>query len=138
MATDMSFGVSVNRGVFEWSSASLKGFIGTLMNLFSPWFWRLVFDIIRFNYCATDVLSELSAASDSLEPMHMNGEYNDDSKINGICEQKLESIGHYLDRHLYSDQFKKYYLIPMAAAPRCIDPDEFCRDFPASTLIRFM
>lgn len=130
--TDMSFGVSVNHGAFEWTSASFRGFIGNLMNLFSPWFWRLVFDIVRFNNCATDILGKPSAASDNLDSVHSQDDYNKH------CGESLESIGQYLDRHLYSDQFKRYYLIPMGAAPRCIDPDEFCRDFPAATLIRFM
>jgi predicted NAD/FAD-binding protein len=127
----MSFGVSEEDGTLEWGSSSLWGFIGSFSRLFSLWFWRLVFDMIRFNFFATDILSEKSSRFEQC-----NGSYSDDKKPNQ--QQKLESIGQYLDRHHYSEQFKRYYIIPMVAAPWCISPAEVSRDFPAETLIYFM
>ncbi|GAB1205002.1 hypothetical protein APSETT445_003668 [Aspergillus pseudonomiae] len=117
IATDMSFSVSDSDGFRQWGSASFWGFVGCFSNLFRPWFWRLVFDIVRFNYFATDILHEKPKCGKSDE---------------------LESIGEYLTRQQYSPQFKRYYLIPMVAAPWCLDPEEAARTFPAETLIRFM
>lgn len=128
--TDMSFGVSEDNGVFEWGSTSFGSFVGKFSQLFSPWFWRLVFDIVRFNYFATDILSESwQSHSYSTKKAERNRLYQN---------AELESIGDYLDRQGYSEQFKRYYIIPMVAAPWCIDPEEFSRNFPAHTLIRFM
>ncbi|KAM3084616.1 Cytochrome c oxidase assembly protein cox11, mitochondrial, variant 2 [Clarireedia jacksonii] len=132
--TDMSFGVSADGGSFEWTSVSFMGFIGSFYNIFSLWFWRLVFDIIRFHYCATDIFHEQSGAQECMTATCLSQKH--DAKC--THSQKLESIGQYLDRKSYSEQFKKYYLVPMGAAPRCIDPKEFERDFPATTFIRFM
>ncbi|OGM44890.1 hypothetical protein ABOM_006125 [Aspergillus bombycis] len=117
IATDMSFSVSDSDGFRQWGSASFWSFVGCFSNLFRPWFWRLVFDIVRFNHFATDILHEKAECSKSDE---------------------LESIGEYLTRQRYSRQFKRYYLIPMVAAPWCLDPEEAARTFPAETLIRFM
>ena len=137
--TDMSFGVSADGGTLEWGSTSLWSFIGSLKNLLSLWWWRLVFDIIRFNFCATELLSELSDATRRLSstPLYCNNEKDFEFDITPSID-KLESIGEYLNRKNYSEQFKKYYIIPMVAAPWCIDPNEFSQNFPAVFLIRFM
>ncbi|PQE19207.1 amine oxidase protein [Rutstroemia sp. NJR-2017a BBW] len=132
--TDMSFGVSADGGSFEWTSVSFMGFLGSFYNIFSLWFWRLIFDIIRFHYCATDIFHEQSVAQQCMKATCLRQKH--DAKCTN--SQNLESIGQYLDRKSYSEQFKKYYLVPMGAAPRCIDPSEFERDFPATTFIRFM
>lgn len=116
--TDMSFGVSEDHGAFEWGSLGLSSFLGSWWNLLSPWYWRLIFDILRFNFFAMDILSE--------------------DEIPDRKDSSLESIGQYLMRKGYSEQFKRYFIIPMVAAPWCISPNEFSRDFPAKFLIRFM
>jgi predicted NAD/FAD-binding protein len=131
--TDMSFGVSeLDEGV-EWGSSSFWGFVGSFSRLFSLWFWRLVFDIIRFNFFATDILAEKSSAP-SQSPQE--GIYEDGKQRSK--KQKLESVGEWLARHNYSEQFKRYYIIPLIAAPWCIDPGVVSHNFPAETLILFM
>ena len=137
MPTDMSFSVSEDDGKFEWASSSPKAFVGKISNVFSPWFWRLVFDIIRFNCFATDMISQ---SQDSLFYNSHNFFSDDEHVVSNMQhrDRKLESIGEYLDRYGYSEQFKKYFIIPMVAAPWCIDPAAFCQNFPAVTLIRFM
>ena len=132
----MSFSFSKD-GTFEWASTSISAFIGKVFNLLSPWFWRLVFDIARFNLFATDLLVQ---PVNPLDPLPSAQHFHDEKDPDGghYQEQKLESIGEYLDRNSYSKQFKKYYLIPMIAAPWCIDPEEFMSNFPAATLIQFM
>ncbi|RCI17199.1 hypothetical protein L249_1849 [Ophiocordyceps polyrhachis-furcata BCC 54312] len=113
MPTDMSFGVSALNGAFEWGSYSFSSFVGSFTRLFDTWFLRLLFDVIRFFLFAQDILREQPASG-------------------------FESIGEYLRRKRYSNQFITYFLIPMVAAPWCIDPDEFAATFPAKNLIQFM
>lgn len=145
--TDMSFGVATIDGVFEWSSRSIQSFIGTLALLFSPWLWRLIFDIVRFSLFAQDILTEESMATRTgrTGSQFASGYPHDsgDDVLSQAMERDLadlppESIGDYLVRESYSRQFMKYFLIPMVAAPWCIDVDEFGRSFPAKPLIRFM
>ncbi|KAI9722162.1 MAG: hypothetical protein M1828_004844 [Chrysothrix sp. TS-e1954] len=126
--TDMSLSVSRDQGAFEWASTSLRGFVSQTSNLLKPSFWRMAFDVVRFNYFATDLLVQLDKGHGDVKPF---------SKALA-SPSELESIGAYLDREGYSAHFKKDYLIPMVAAPWCIEPDEFSTNFPASTLIRFM
>ena len=133
----MSFSVSEDSGKFEWASTSPRAFVGRISNIFNPWFWRLVFDIIRFNCFATDILSESQDFLFYKAHNSFSGDEHVDSDTHHR-DKNLESIGEYLDRHGYSEQFKKYFIIPMVAAPWCIDPAVFCQNFPAITLIRFM
>lgn len=127
----MSFSVSMDGGMFEWASTSIGGFLAQLSNIFRPWFWRLVFDILRFNLFAAEILS-----SDEYGSVEKSRSRVDDKRPTPICEG--ESIGSYLERHCYSPQFRENYIIPMVAAPWCIDPDEFSNRFPAKDLIEFM
>ncbi|OTA88154.1 hypothetical protein M434DRAFT_34947 [Hypoxylon sp. CO27-5] len=134
--TDMSFGVSTTDGTFDWSSYSLLNFIGTFSRLLKPWFWRLMFDILRFTLFAEDVLVCDTQQKEATESFG-TGTYDDVFKKD-VMEEPLESIGDYLKRQGYSERFIDYYLIPMVAAPWCTDPDEFARTFPAKSLIQFM
>lgn len=135
--TDMSFGVSALNGALEWNSLSIMAFVGTLANLFSPWFWRLMFDIVYFNLFARDILTQQAPVSPPKKfvgPVEMEiAAIEKDLKVN-----RRESIADYLKRQKYSEQFIIYFLIPMVAAPWCIDPDEFAANFPARNLIQFM
>ncbi len=135
--TDMSFGVSTTDGTIEWGSTSFWSFIGRPVHLFSPWFWRLIFDVVRFSYFARDILSENSYASGGVRPADSPCSRGD-SSTEDLTEGELESIGDYLRRQKYSNQFLRYFLIPTVAAPWCIDPEEFSRTFPAKPLIHFM
>ena len=122
---------------FEWGSYSLWSFVGAWSYLLSPWFWRLIFDLVRFSYFAIDILSEQTCAAKNspfsdlaaCQVQHLGATSND---------ERLESIGHYLRRQQYSEQFIKLVLIPMVAAPWCIDPESFSCSFPAKPLIHFM
>lgn len=131
----MTFGVSRDNGLFEWAGTSLSAVFAQRSNLLSPRMWRMIFDIIRFNQFALDLLKteELSEAP-SINT-------NDNGKTNGnhvhFCEE-VESIGQYLQREGYSDAFRDDYLIPMTAAVWSTSPDKATLDFPAVTLVRFM
>ena len=88
--------------------------------------WRMIFDIIRFNQFALDLL--------------MADDENDAAAMNGYSKgaKREETIGEYLDREGYSDAFRDDYLIPMTAAVWSTSPDKCTLDFPAVTLVRFM
>jgi predicted NAD/FAD-binding protein len=124
--TEMTFGVSRDKGLFEWAGTSLGAVFAQRKNIFSPWMWRMIFDIIRFNQCALDLLKTEEKSQE-----FVNG--------NGVHHAKeQESIGEYLAREGYSNAFRDDYLIPMTAAVWSTSPDKASLEFPAVTLIRFM
>jgi predicted NAD/FAD-binding protein len=133
--TEMTFGISRDYGLLEWAGTSLGAVFAQKRNIFSPRMWRMIFDIIRFNQFALDLLqeedgSEISTNGTNGRP-HANG--------NGFHESEpQQSIGDYLEREGYSDAFRDDYLIPMTAAVWSTSPDKCSLDFPAVTLVRFM
>lgn len=131
----MTFGVSRDQGTFEWAGSSLSAVFAQRKNIFSPRVWRMIFDIIRFNQFALDLLKEEERSEESTKEVNGNG--------NGYVSsfhyaESQETIGEYLDREGYSDTFKDDYLIPMTAAVWSTSPDKCSLEFPAITLVRFM
>lgn len=110
----MTFGISRDYGVFEWSGTSLNGIFAQRENLFRPRFLRMIFDIIRFNQFALDLLHDETVYSSAL------------------------SIGEYLDQEGYSEGFRDDYLIPMTACVWSTGADKCALEFPAVTLVRFL
>lgn len=108
----MTFGVSRDKGAFEWSGTSGTTLFAQRSNVLKPSFWRMIFDIVRFNQCALTLLTN---------PPTTN-----------------LSIGEYLKQEGYSDAFRDDYLIPMTACVWSTGPDKCALEFPALTLIRFM
>jgi len=92
----------------------------------------MIFDIIRFNQFALDLLKV-----EEKSEVYMNGSVN--GNRNGVHQaEEQETIGEYLDREGYSDAFRDDYLIPMTAAVWSTSPDKCTLEFPAITLVRFM
>lgn len=110
----MTFGISRDHGAFEWSGTSLSALFAQPANALRPSFWRMIFDIVRFNLFSLDLLSSPAAPSKEL------------------------TIGEYLEREGYSDVFRDDYLIPMTACVWSTGPDKCALEFPALTLVRFM
>lgn len=125
----MTFGVSRDQGKFEWAGTSLSSIFAQRRNIFSLRMWKLIFEIIRFNEFAVDVLR-----------------HDDESEVNPATSNRpreanlkpQESIGEYLDREGYSRTFRDDYLIPMTACVWSTSPDKCSLHFPAITLIRFL
>lgn len=117
--TLMTFGVSRDHGKFEWAGTGLDAIFCQRKNIFSLKMWRLIFDIIRFNQFALDILRDAG--------------YGPSGKVS-----ETETIGEYLERERYSEAFKNDYLVPMTAAVWSTSPDKCSLEFPAVTLIRFM
>jgi predicted NAD/FAD-binding protein len=117
-ATDMSFSVKhalpSTRGPrnLEWSGGSLDTVFAQRRNLGNPRFLRMLRDILRFNRQTTT----LACSSPDLI-------------LN--C-----SLGDFLQRHRYSDEFRDWYLLPMAG---CIwsCPTAQMLEFPVATFVRF-
>lgn len=131
----MTFGVSRDRGLFEWAGTSLSSVFAQRANLLQPRMWQMIFDIIRFNQFALDLLSQEEESEEDISGAN--------SSTNGSAEsaQKLpkqQSIGEYLDKEKYSEAFRNDYLIPMTASVWSTSPDKASLEFPAITLIRFM
>jgi predicted NAD/FAD-binding protein len=119
IASEMTFGISRDAGAFEWSGTSGSALFAQPENALKPSFWRMIFDIFRFNQFALDLLSAapgLPSASITTET----------------------SIGQYLEQEGYSDAFRDDYLIPMTACVWSTGADKCALEFPAMTLIRFM
>ena len=89
----------------------------------------MIFDIIRFNQFALDLLKEETKSEDFANRNGVNG-------VRPTREQ--ETVGQYLEREGYSDAFRDDYLIPMTAAVWSTSPDKCSLEFPAVTLVRFM
>lgn len=129
----MTFSVSRDHGLFEWAGTSVDAIFCQRRHIFSLRMWRMIFDIVRFNQFALDLLTEDDAARASPHA-HING--NDFTRKRAVGAE--ETIGQYLDREGYSDAFRDDYLIPMTAAVWSTKPDSCALEFPAVTLVRFL
>lgn len=137
--SEMTFGVSRDHGAFEWAGTSLSSLFTAWKSVFSPRLWRMLFDVIRFNQFALDLLKN---EEQSQVPVNGDGPHESEPHIcmNGDDhkEENQETIGEYLEREGYSDAFRDDYLIPMTAAVWSTSPDKCSLQFPALTLVRFM
>lgn len=124
--TEMTFGVSRDQGLFEWAGTSIGAIFAQRRNFLSPKMWRMIFDIIRFNQFALDLLMEDEGPTPT-----RSGALN-------RANDEGEMIGQYLEREGYSDAFRDDYLIPMTAAVWSTSPDKCSLEFPAVTLVRFL
>lgn len=120
--TEMTFGVSRDKGKFEWSG-EMKGIFAQRRNLFRWRHWKMIFDIVRFNQFALDILADEQRSMMTGKPRKYPPEM---------------TIGEYLKYEGYSPSFRDDYLIPMTAAVWSTPPDKASLEFPAATLIRFM
>jgi predicted NAD/FAD-binding protein len=110
---DMSFAVSVDHGAFEWCGSTLNTVFAQRTNLLSPSFWRMLYDILRFNAKAPQDCEKSSGPEDD-----------------------GPSLGEYLDQNRYSKMFQQGYLLPMAGAIWSC-PAEQMRAFPLRSFVRF-
>ena len=109
-STDMSFGVSIDQGGFEYSGGDLAGLFAQKSNVLRPRFWRMVKDILRFYREA---------------PLTLN-----DDAYNEI------TLGEYLFYQGYSETFQRDHLLPMGAAIWSTPVDTML-EYPLSAFLRF-
>jgi uncharacterized protein len=108
--SDMSFAVSLDRGVLEYSGTGLSGVFGQPSNLVRPRFWSMLSDLIRFYRQAP-----------------RDGELIDDEQV---------SLGDYLKMGRYGDAFRDHHILPMASAIWSATPAEIL-SYPAASFVRF-
>ena len=112
--SDMSFAVSVARAGgrrLEWAGTDLGAVFAQRRNLLSPRFLGMLRDILRFNREATRI-----------------------ARLAGSDERV--SLGEFLDRGRYGDAFRRWYLLPMAAAIWSC-PMATMLAYPLATFARF-
>lgn len=114
--SDMSFAVSVpangpSGSRIEWAGTDLAGVFAQRRNLASPRFLGMLADILRFNRQAGRIAQGAEQAGDP-------------------------TLGEFLDRHRYGENFRRWYLLPMAAAIWSC-PMRTMLDYPLATFIRF-
>ena len=107
--SDMSFSVKCERTGLEYNGTSLNTLFAQRRNLVRPSFYRMIFDILRFNREAVSLLDQPGPGP---------------------------SLGEYLDRHCYSQEFVEQYIVPMGAAIWSASHDNM-RGFPARYLVQF-
>ena len=111
--SDMSFSVKLpldGGGELEWAGANLDSVFAQRSNLLRPRFLRMVADIVRFNREATAL-----AEGGAIAP---------------------QALGAWLDTRGYSQQFRHWYLLPMAACIWSCPSDQMLA-FPLATFVRF-
>ena len=132
----MTFGVSRDQGLFEWAGTSLSSVFAQKANIFQPRMWQMIFDVIRFNQFALDLLAEEDESES--DPSGANGTVANGNVRSLRKARTRQSIGEYLDQENYSESFRNDYLIPMTASVWSTSPDKASLEFPAITLVRFM
>jgi predicted NAD/FAD-binding protein len=106
--SDMSFGVS-DGGDFEYNGSSPNGLFAKRAHLVTPWFHRMVADLVRFNRNARELLR---------------------------AGDEGPSLGHWLDGGGYSRAFIERLIVPQASAVWSADPRQMWT-FPARFLVEF-
>jgi len=112
--SDMSFGVSDALGAFEYSGASPNGLYAQRRHLVTPWFQRMVADLVRFNRAA-----RLLLAADPHAPAHSG-----------------PSLRAWLEQQRFSGPFVERLIVPQASAVWSADPRQLW-SFPARFLMQF-
>lgn len=108
--SDMSFGVSLNGGQMEYSSVGASAFLCNGRNLWSPRFWSMTLDLLRFYKQA---------------PMEMLR-----------TRDEMMSLGDYLKRRGYGAAFQDDHLLPQVAAIWSASLAEI-QHYPACAFVRF-
>ncbi len=107
--SEMSFSVSDGHGDFEYNGSSLNGLFAKRSHLVTPWFHRMIADLVRFNRSARSLL-------------HTGGEG--------------PSLGAWLESQRFSRPFIDRLIVPQASAVWSADPHQMW-SFPARFLVEF-
>lgn len=105
--SDMSFGVSLRGGAIAYSSASIDAFLAGGRNAFSPRFWSMTRDLLRFYKQAP-----------------------------GDIHSADVSLGEYLAKNKYGAAFQNDHILPQAAAIWSASIDDIA-DYPVRAFVRF-
>lgn len=106
--SDMTFALSVRDGWFEWGAKDLNAIFGQRRNLMRPWFFQLFREVLRFN----------------------------DQVVSAVATEPEITLAQLIDRMGLSNEFKRFYLLPMAGAIWSAPPSQML-EFPAHMFVRF-
>ena len=73
--SDMSLGLSLGSGAFEWGCQGLKAVFAQKSNLVSWRFWRMIADILRFNKCVHQFRNSDLSLGEVLEQLKMGDDF---------------------------------------------------------------
>lgn len=107
--SNMSFSVKCDKTGLEYNGTTLNSLFAQRRNLVRPGFYRMINDILRFNREAPRLLDE---------------------------QDESLSLGDYLAREGYRQEFIQHYILPMGAAIWS-STSEMMQRFPAHYFIRF-
>lgn len=110
-STRMSFSVSNDSNGLEYAGSNLSTLFSQRRNIFSPMFWTMLKDIVRFNRESVEDLEQNRIAEDI-------------------------TLREYLSANNYSQTFSDNYLVPMGAAIWSSGTDSMF-DFPLLFFVRF-
>ncbi|MGI1662384.1 NAD(P)/FAD-dependent oxidoreductase [Palleronia sp. KMU-117] len=105
--SNMSFGVSIDGGRFEYALRSLGSLLARRRNAVTPAFWRMIRDILRFN-----------------------------AEAPGLASDPDMTIGDLLARLETGPWFRDYYILPFSGAIWST-PTQDILGFPAQSMLRF-
>ena len=108
--SDMSFGVSLDNGGFEYSSNSARAYLKNPSILLSRRFWSVAREVLRFYRTGPQAMRRLA--------------------------DKGLSLGEFLEACGYGREFQEDHLLPQAAAIWSCSIHEM-RDYPATSFIAF-
>jgi predicted NAD/FAD-binding protein len=111
-ASHMSFSVKVEETGLEYNGTTLNSLFCQRKNLINVGFYRMIFDIMRFNKQATQY--------------YLENENLDDPK----------TLEQYLIENKYSEEFTETYIMPMGAAIWSASREEM-KKFPLGFFVRF-
>jgi uncharacterized protein len=106
--SDMSLGLSLQQGAFEWGCQGLNAVFGQRSNLIKPRFWGMIRDIFRFNRQAKTL----------------------------VAQHPTLSLGGLLDLLHMGNDFRHRFLLPTAGAIWSSSPEQIL-EFPAASFITF-
>jgi predicted NAD/FAD-binding protein len=106
----MSFGIKVDDADIEYAGTNLASIFAQKKNLFDVKFIKMLFDIIKFNKNATEILAS---------------EFNPNFLLKNLLDDL--NLGEY---------FRNYYLLPMSAAIWSC-PMEKMLNYPAQSFVKF-
>ena len=109
LASDMSFGVSIDGGRLEYNAGAWTGLAAQPSNLLRPRYWGMLGDILRFFRSARAVLDG---------------------------EDPALTLGEWLAREGYGRGFVEDHLLPIGAAIWSVPVSEMLA-FPAQSFVRF-
>ena len=110
-ASNMSFSVHCEESGFEYNGANLNQFFSQRKNLLKPNVWSMLRDILRFNRGSVEILRR-----------NLNDQI---------------TVGEFLKKEHYSDQFLRNYLLPLGASIWSCHEADF-RQFPIRFVIEFL